>query len=140
MPLHRKLPPGFTLIEMLVVLVIVGLMLAMTVPLLSRSSNLGAATVQVQAALRAGRAAAIAQGRPIEFAGAGAGGFWLGGQYYALLEPDSAQSIRVTVPNGQRIVFFPAGGSTGGRIFVEDPAARREIAIDAVTGHASIER
>jgi len=134
---------GFTLLEMLVVLVILGLSLTLVVPLLGRSGAVGltAAAIRVRATLQAARAAAIAEGRPVEFRSDGRGGYWLGRQYYqAAGSTDAAAPARVMAPSAGRIAFLPSGGSTGGRIFVEDAGGRREIDVDAVTGNAAIAR
>ena len=135
--------PGFTLIEMMVVLAIIGIALGLALPLLARREPavaLAGAATELTAALRAARDAAITEDRPVVFAG-GDGGYLLDGSFRRLcVATMTPTALRVDVSGGGRISFYPSGGSSGGRVVLRDAAARREIAVDAVTGHATVAR
>ena len=139
---HRD-AAGFTLIEIMVVLAIIGVVIGLAVPFLARrepAANLAGASVELAAALRAARAEAIARDRPVVFSG-GTGGYFIDGRWRRLAGATVARSaMRVDIAGGARISFYPSGGSSGGRVVVRDNAARREIAVDAVTGHAAFVR
>lgn len=130
---------GFTLLELLIVLAILSLVVALAVPLYGRRSGaatLAGATQEVLAALAAARSAAIAEDRAIVFSG-GADGYSVDGRRHQF-PPAAALSIEVR--GGTRISFFPSGGSSGGSVILHRAAARREIAIEAITGRAVLLR
>ena len=128
---------GFTLVEILVVLAILALGAGLVMPMLGKrgsATTLGAAVGQVQGALRAARNAAIADGRAVMFRG-DAGGYWLDRFHYRL-----GAGERVRTSGGSRISFFPSGGSSGGHVLIEGSGGRGELAVDAVTGRATLVR
>jgi general secretion pathway protein H len=131
---------GFTLLELIIVLTILGLVIGMAVPFLSRreaSVALAGATIEIRAALRAARAAAIAEDRAVVFSGDAESGYRIDGRHYRPAVAAAAVSrLRVETTGGSQISFFPSGGSSGGRVVVRGPTARSEIEIDAITGHA----
>jgi general secretion pathway protein H len=132
-------PPGFTLVELLVVLAIAGMMLALAVPLLAAhvtGASLNSATREIRAALRDARSTAIAEDRPVVFRGDPGGGYWLDRNHFTLPVMTGTQPLRVAVLGGAQIAFYPSGGSSGGRILVVSGGGQREIAVDALTGRA----
>jgi general secretion pathway protein H len=139
LPVDRE-ARGFTLIELIVALAILGMMLAMIVPFLvgrTPAGALPAATDEIRAALRSARSAAISEGRPIAFRADPAGGYWLDRQHYPLVAAASPRvGLRVAVAEGAAIAFFPSGGSSGGRIRIEAAGGWRDIDVDTVTGRA----
>ena len=128
---------GFTLIEMIVVLAILAIAVGLVLPMFgSRGSGaeLAAAAGRVRTAIAAARATAIAEDRAVVFRGDSAGGYWLDGRHQGL--DMDARDLRILTSGNALISFFPSGGSSGGRVVVQGPYSRREIAVDAVTGHA----
>jgi len=130
---------GFTLLELLVVLTILGLIGALAVPLLGRRGGgaaLTGASAEVRAGLRTARATAIGEGRAVLFRG-DQGAFWIDRRRYPL---DGAEAISVTTPGAARIAFYPTGASSGGRVVLRGSTARGEIAVDPITGRTDSAR
>ena len=126
---------GFTLIELLVVLAIVSLVVGIALPFFAKrgaDAALAGAAIELQSVLRAARSDAIASGREIAFA-ADRPGYRLDGRHHSLA---TAAALSVEIRGAARISFFPSGGSSGGRIILRGENQRREIEIEALTGHA----
>jgi general secretion pathway protein H len=140
---RRRFSAGFTLLELVVALAILGLVLAITLPLLGRrnaDAAVAGAAIEIRAALRTARDAAIVDSRPVIFRG-DKGGYWIDRRRYLLGGiSGSASGIRIAVLGGQRISFFPSGGSSGGHILVRGASLSREIAVDPLTGRAALLR
>jgi general secretion pathway protein H len=136
---RRRRQHGFTLIELLVVLAIIGMALAVTAPLLfghGGGVTLDAASAEIRAALRGARSTAIAESRPVAFRPDTAGGYWLDRRHVALAPMSGGDPVRVATLGGTQILFYPSGGSTGGRVVVASGSAQREIVVDTLTGRA----
>jgi general secretion pathway protein H len=140
---------GFTLLELLVVLVIAVAMIALIPPLLSGlagSSELKGATRQLAAALRFARSEAVTRQRE------GAlvldltkRSFRVAGSERDVALPKgigiqlfTAQSQLLNATAGS-IRFFPDGSSTGGHIILASNRLTFRINVDWLTGRVSIE-
>ena len=142
---RRQKEDGFTLIELLVVLALLAAMTAMIVPSLGitlHRSALGAAAVELRTALHAAASQAVSEGRTIVFRTEPGAGYRLDGVYHRLTATnDRAPGLRLAAAAGNgAIAFYPWGGSSGGRLWLEGAAGRRAIDIDAVSGRVSILR
>ena len=138
---------GFTLIEMVVVLVVMGLMLGLVIgrgPMRSRTLNTRAEVGALAGGLREARARAIATNRPVEFAlDIEHKSFHIDSAPPTRLAPEYALSLLTTT--GQRlnesegaIRFDPDGSSTGGRIELTDGKRRVKIGVDWLSGRVSV--
>lgn len=137
---ERRLAPasmgGFTLVELLVVLVILAMMLGMALPYLGKSlagTAERAAIAELRVALRAAGDEAVTHGRTVTFRTEPDGGYWIGRRH---ARPPG--EIRVAVAGNGHIAFYPWGGSSGGRLLVEGPNGRRQIVVDVITGRAAL--
>jgi general secretion pathway protein H len=137
---------GFTLLELIVVLVVISLILALVVPNVGqRSGNALAATAHnVAAVLRLTRDQAITQSRPTLFV-ARAGAFGRGddrrvwhvpqGVTLAFLDSGRRGSPQ---PSGT-IRFYPDGSSTGGTLVLTNGATRYTVLVGWINGNVSIQ-
>ena len=134
---------GFTLLELLIVLAIVALAAALVAP---RIGSGGAVLFKAQlreavGALNYARRSAIVNGRPVEanfqnVAKGAAGGpnRWVSrGATVSVAEgPPLAEG-----ESAFTVVFFPEGGSSGGRFTLRHEGYEAEIRVDAVTGRVT---
>jgi general secretion pathway protein H len=131
---RRRAEDGFTLIEIIVVLVILGLMVGLVVsrgPLHSQRLDLDAAARAVAASLRLARSQAIAQDRTVVWA-AGADRYRVDGGPPQRLPPD------VSVQGASRIAFAEDGSSSGGLIALQGGQRKVAIEINWLTGHVQL--
>jgi len=146
-PAGSTLPHGFTLIEMTVVLVVVGLVLSLVLahgPMRSRTLEARIAARDITHTLRAARAMAIVANRPVEF-------ILDLGRHNFRLDAGAANGLpswlslsAVAVPGetfGNRIVgirFAADGSASGGRIELADGELRLSIDVDWLTGRVTL--
>lgn len=119
----RNSEAGFTLLEMMVTITVMGLVLAMLVPMLPpRSPRLETerAAAQLAEALCAARGQAIAQGVPVAF-----------------VLPALPRGLSAQLPAGG-IVFAPDGSANGGAVRLAGPGGRLELRVDWLTGQAAV--
>jgi general secretion pathway protein H len=139
---------GFTLVELLVVLVILALLLGLVMPFLGGGARaeLQSATNRVAAGLREARSRAIRDGKTAIFVVDGARG------RFGILAGDAplqqlGDSLRLgllaadadTLEPGRGIIrFFADGSSTGGVVGLVRGEKRENVAIDWLTGRVAI--
>jgi general secretion pathway protein H len=134
MPSAVRAQRGFTLIEIIVVLVILGLMLSLIVghgPLHSQRLDLDATARQITGSLRLARSRAIVQNRTVIWV-AGANGFSLDGGPAQRLPAD------VAVVAAGPIGFAADGSSSGGRIALQGGDRRVAIEVNWLTGRVRL--
>lgn len=125
---------GFTLIEMLVVLAILGLIGGLAFPRLQqavRTQEFRAAGSTVAAMLREARARAVRSGRPVRFAASpdGSGYSSDGGAGATFPSP-----IELSVAPAGTIVFYGDGSSSGGSAVVAVDQRRLRFTVEPATG------
>lgn len=141
---------GFSMLELLVVLAIIAAVMTIALPRFEAPgsrANLDAVTVELAGQLKALRARAIAGNREQAFTlDAPAHTYSAGPASAAIRLPKTVsvtfQTARdVSRSAGEaRLIFYPTGGSTGGRLSLTQDQSRRTVAIDWLTGTVSIER
>jgi len=152
-----RLPPaiglarsrGFTLFELLLVLLLMGMLYGLAVPMLGAGStglDMKAASRQLAAGLRKARGIAVTERREAVLTlDVDGRTFWLTGdpKTYSLpkqleLALFTAQSELVREKTGG-IRFFPDGTSTGGRVTVSAGESKQQVDVDWVTGRVAIQ-
>jgi len=140
--------PGFTLIELVVVLAIVALVLGLTMPHLGRRpgrAELVSSAHDIAASLRMSRSRAITENRPRSFlADTRSATFGLAGQgslralprgiglsLYTTEDQEIADSVGT-------IRFYPDGSSTGGGVALVEGELKYQVLVDWLTGGVSI--
>ena len=140
---RRRAPPGFTLIEVVVVMLLVGLASAVVVPGVGRGVDAFRARAEVSgfsAFLRYAREQAVTrrvaqevridpEARLVVLTAAGSEG--------ARASRRIGQGIRVdaTGPSGLVVKFLPEGRSSGGAFRIEGPGGRTyTVTVDPLTG------
>ncbi|WP_316205377.1 GspH/FimT family pseudopilin [Bradyrhizobium sp. SZCCHNS3004] len=134
---------GFTLIEMLAVLVILALTAAAAMPLLLSGAgtvSLDAATIELAAALRATRAAAIVQNRvmtlSVDVDRRTFGSDVVGSRAFApgIQAKLTYAAATRSGPAVGGFRFFPDGSSTGGDLSLELHGRQVRLCVDWLTG------
>jgi general secretion pathway protein H len=139
---------GFTLLEMILVLVIAGLVLAVTPPLLSAAMpglQLKGTARELAAGLRYARDRAVTSGVSSTLSvDLDKHRFRVSGRNRRFELPDGLEYRLVTAQQeltGDRsgaIRFFPDGSSTGGRLTVSHKDRKLEVDVDWLTGRVRI--
>lgn len=139
---------GFTLVEMLVVMVIMVLAYAMTAPMISAAvsgTELKAAARQIAAGLRKARSDSATHRREVALTvDVEERQFALSGDQRVYRMPEkidislyTAQSELIDAKSGA-IRFFPDGSSTGGRVTLSLGARLYKVDVDWMTGRVKI--
>jgi general secretion pathway protein H len=138
---------GFTLLELLVVLAIMGLMMVIAAPRIAGvlpGAELDSGTRQLASGLREARSKAVSLNRQVPFILSGSANSYSIGTGRTASKagtlPDNIAitlwtgTTEVTGANQGAIRFFPDGSSTGGRIELAGKAGKRRIEVDWLTG------
>lgn len=149
---RQRLPPaarGFTLIELIVVLVLVGLVVALGAAAMSRQlpgQRLQQSARELASQLRYTRAQAIASGESQLFTLDARSREWqAGGKRRGRLARD-IEVVAVGARNEQQregvaaVRFFPEGAATGGRFTLSHGRAAWQIDVQWLTGEVRVER
>ncbi len=145
---RRSRPDGFTLIELVVVLVIMGLMLGLLLtrgPMRHPTLEVRAAAARVAQGLRVARARAIALNRRVSFS------LDLTGHDFRIDNappqalPETLRLAMLTIAgkasrqqNIGTISFGPDGSSSGGRIELDGDGMRLLVGVDWLSGRVSV--
>ncbi len=139
---------GFTILELLVVLVIAAIMVAVTPPLISSAIpgvELKSAARKVAAALRMARSQAISSRLETTFSiDVEERLFSVSGSKRTHSLPDDIKISLLTVESetsgedAGAIRFFPQGGATGGRVTLSQDKREYAVDVDWLTGRIQI--
>lgn len=135
---------GFTLLETLVVLVILGLALTLVVPAVSRGlgNSLDDVVRQLHTGLRQARSEAVNQQRSVLFVlDVNKHSFRAGGRAARSIPEEFSLHARTAQRERHEgsvgIRFYPDGSATGGRIGVGESGQRVWLEVDWLTGRIS---
>jgi general secretion pathway protein H len=131
-------PDGFTLIEMIVVLVILALIAGIVMsrgPSRSPTLEVKQAVAMVSQAMRGARAAAIAADRPVDVEIDTVGHSIRSGSAILMLLPGTV-GIEGTAARVRRVAirFAPDGSSSGGGVVLTEGAVRMLVTVEGLTG------
>jgi general secretion pathway protein H len=146
MPLRTNIDDGFTLLELIVVMVVLGLLLGLVVSNgAMRSPRLAqeAAARAIAQALRESGARAIAEDRTIRFNLNPATGIWREGAYHGVIPPGTVVRFHGLAGTAAGVITFsPDGSASGGRISLSgagvSAGAEQVITVDWLTGRISV--
>jgi len=138
---------GFTLIELIVVIAVMGLMIAMissrNAPV-SPATHARAAAREIAGAMRSARTEAIMTNRSVAFTVDAAGNrYWWGKRQAQLLSPDLRVALmthREQMVNDAmgNVRFDPDGGCTGGRVAIAGGDRTWWVGVDWLSGRVSV--
>lgn len=143
----RRMRRGFSLIELVVVLSLVSLIAMVLVPrwAAGNRSELQATASDILAALADSKRAAMLSGEPQQFKIDVNRRVWQAGNRHGRI-PDRV-SVRfvfgqatLAAPVAPEIRFSPQGHASGGVLLLESEGQQRRIAVDWLTGEASIQK
>lgn len=147
--MRRAGSDGFTLIEMMIVLVILGILVAVTLRPLAgprHAADMRTATLEIASALRLARSVAITSGRAQIFALNTASGAFMAANSRAVGRlPADVHAMLTTVTSERSdertgsIRFFADGSATGGGVKLEAGQRTAEITVDWLTGRIAID-
>ena len=144
----RRSTAGFTLLELLVVLVLMALMTGLAIPLISAGTpgaQIKAASRELMAGLRQAREQAIVSRQPAALTiNVDDRRFQISGHPRAFQLPGKLQIglfVAEVEDNGKlgSFVFYPDGSSTGGRVTVSLDGQTNRIDVDWLTGVARLQ-
>jgi general secretion pathway protein H len=140
---------GFTLIEILIVITLMGLLMALVLPAFSRvmpGIELNKSAVQLAAALRSARSTAVSRASEVsieidqeqgDYGVEGVGKrYKLGGQIRWM---DSEFAKVSAADEVRRVRFFPHGGSSGASFALQNDDRSYQIRVDWLTGAVTID-
>jgi general secretion pathway protein H len=139
---------GLTLLELLIVLVLIGLMAAVTIPILGSgvsTTELKSAAREVAAGLRTARSQAVAQRtESVLLIDVAARAFSIPPD--ARVHPINREIVLklytaqrdIVNENVGAIRFYPDGGSTGGRVTLAAGERKYDVDVDWLTGRVAI--
>lgn len=139
---------GFTLFELLVVLVVIGLLFTVATPLIGRgvpSLEVRSAAREIAAGMRRARSDAIFANREVPFTldteekryAIGDDGAWHALPDHLALEVETARS-EVVDEAVAGVRFYPDGSATGGRVTVSGKSHQYHVMLDWLTGAVTV--
>jgi general secretion pathway protein H len=133
---RRPRPAGFTLLELLIVVAVLGLALTITATVVMRPNDRAAlndAGTRVAASLRLARLRAMNEGRNVAAAPAA--------DHHGLLVDRGMllfrHSITVSALGPAPIIFAPDGSTSGGELVLTAGSRERTVTVDWLTGRIS---
>jgi general secretion pathway protein H len=149
MPAHPRSQRGFTLVEMIVVLVLIAAVVAIGATAMARKlpgQRLQQSARELAAQLRFTRAQAIATGKPQLFTLDARSREWRAGEKRNGKLARDIAIVATGARNEQQregmaaVRFFPEGAATGGRFLLSHGRAAWQVDVQWLTGEVSLTR